>query len=149
MREYTPPTPRKNKIYWIHLEKLPEICPPPLHTHTHTPLKNTIVPRPWTKFRDPRMIYSIILLWLFSSMCIYNILHYCIWLYMSCVLKSCYVYVYNVRNMRQLYLHKCVKINNIFFSCLYGSVLLFFYWCFFIGKGGGGAVSIGNWNDPV
>lgn len=88
---------------------------------------------------DPRMIYSIILLWLFSirSMCIYNILHYCIWLYMSCVLKSCYVYVYNVRNMRQLYLHKCVKINNIFFSCLYGSVVLFFYWCFFIGKGGG------------
>lgn len=85
------------------------------------------------------MIYSIILLWLFSSMCIYNILHYCIWLYMSCVLKSCYVYVYNVRNMRQLYLHKCVKINNICFSCLYGSVLLFFfYWCFFfIGKGGG------------
>lgn len=36
---HPPPTPRKNKIYWIHLEKLPEICPPPLHTHTHTPLK--------------------------------------------------------------------------------------------------------------
>lgn len=32
---HPPPTPRKNKIYWIHLEKLPEICPPP-STHTHT-----------------------------------------------------------------------------------------------------------------